>query len=46
MPHVNKKTPTEKRKFNSNKKARPKMICEWIGKTSLKKIRSKKSKKQ
>ena len=33
MPHVNKKTNSENLKFNSNKKIRPRMSCEWIGKT-------------
>ena len=30
MPHVNTKTTSEKLKFNS---IRPRMSCEWIGKT-------------
>ena len=33
MPHVNKKTTSENIKFNSNKKIRPRMSCEWIGET-------------
>ena len=33
MSHVNKKTTSEKIKFNSNKKIRPRISCEWIGKT-------------
>ena len=33
MPHVNKKTISEKLNFNANKKIRPRMSCEWIGKT-------------
>ena len=33
MPHVNKKTTSKKLEFNLNKKIRPKMSCEWIGKT-------------
>ena len=37
MPHVNKKTTSEKLKFNSNKKIRPRMSCEWIGKNHLEK---------
>ena len=28
-----KKTTSEKLKFDSNKKIRPRMSCEWIGKT-------------
>ena len=33
MPHVNKKTTSEKGKSGSNKKTRPRMKYEWIGKT-------------
>ena len=36
-PHVN-KTLSEKIKFNSNKKIRPRMSCEWIGKKADQKI--------
>ena len=45
MPHVNKKITSEKLKFNSTKKVRPRMSCEWIGKNHSQKIRSKKLKK-
>ena len=37
MPHVNEKSTSEILKFNSNKKIRLRMSCEWIGKTILKK---------
>ena len=41
------KTNSDKLKFGSNKRTRPKMNDEWIGKTiQTKKIRSKKSKKK
>ena len=46
MPHVSKKNPSEM-KFQFKQKTRPRMSCDWIGKTNLKKkMRSKKSKKQ
>ena len=37
MKHVNKKTISEKVKIYINKKSRPKIIYEWIGKTIKKK---------
>ena len=46
MSHKNKKTTSEKWNFRSNKKTKPKMNYEWIGKTIQKKSDPKKSKKQ
>ena len=46
IPHVNKKTTSEKRKFNSNKKLGLEWAVNGLGKPFRKKIRSKKSKKQ
>ena len=43
MPHVNKKATSEKIKFNSNKKIRPRMSCEWIEKTDPKKSKNSKN---
>ena len=45
MPLARKKTTIEKCKFDSNKKTRPRMNYEWIGKPFRKKIRSKNLKK-
>ena len=45
MPHVNKKTTSEKGKFNSNKKLGIEWAVNGLGKPFRKKIRSKKSKK-
>ena len=45
MPHVNKKTTSDKWKFNSNKKLGLEWALNGLGKPSRKKIRSKKSKK-
>ena len=44
MPHVNKKTTSEKLKFNS-KKIRSRMSCEWIGENHLENSLSKKPQK-
>ena len=43
--HGEQKPTSEICNFDSNKKTRSRMSCEWIGKTIQKKIRSKKSKK-
>ena len=45
MPHVNQKNHWREMKIQFKQKTRPRMSCEWIGKTIWKKIRSKKLKK-